>query len=64
MAPRQSWLVFSLKKVLKNRLNKEGGESVTKRNRLKLEAADGKKYLTDVYTLLARVFLLKTKTKK
>ena len=34
-------------KVLKNRLNKEGSESVTKCNRLKLEAADGKKYLTD-----------------
>ena len=35
-------------KVLKNRLNKEGSESVTNCNRLKLEAADGKKYLTDV----------------
>ncbi|MBF0546731.1 MAG: hypothetical protein HQM08_19950 [Candidatus Riflebacteria bacterium] len=35
-------------KVLKNRLRKEGSESVTKCNRLKLEAADGKKYLTDV----------------
>jgi hypothetical protein len=35
-------------KVLKNRLNKEGSESVTKCHRLKLEAADGKKYLTDV----------------
>jgi len=35
-------------KVLKNRLNKEGSESVTKCNRLKLESADGKKYLTDV----------------
>jgi len=35
-------------KVLKNRLSKEGNESVTKCNRLKLEAADGKKYLTDV----------------
>jgi len=34
-------------KVLKNRLNKEGSESVTKCNRLKLEAADGKKYFTD-----------------
>jgi len=30
-------------KVLKNRLSKEGSESVTKCNRLKLEAADGKK---------------------
>jgi DNA-damage-inducible protein D len=35
-------------KVLKNRLKKEGSESVTFCNRLKLEAADGKKYLTDV----------------
>jgi hypothetical protein len=34
-------------KVLKNRLNKEGSESVTKCNRLKMEATDGKKYLTD-----------------
>lgn len=42
-------------KVLKNRLSKEGSESVTKCNRLKMEAADGKKYLTDtadVETLL------------
>ncbi len=37
-------------KVLKNRLAKEGSESVTKCNRLKLSAADGKKYLTDVAT--------------
>lgn len=37
-------------KVLKNRLGKEGSESVTKCNRLKLPAADGKKYLTDVAT--------------
>lgn len=35
-------------KVLKNRLNKGGSESVTKCNRLKLLAADGKRYLTDV----------------
>ena len=35
-------------KVLKNRLNKDGSQSVTKCNRLKLEAADGKKYMTDV----------------
>ncbi|MBI4744568.1 MAG: hypothetical protein HY776_07100 [Actinobacteria bacterium] len=34
-------------KVLKNHLKKEGSESVTKCNRLKMEAADGKKYLTD-----------------
>jgi DNA-damage-inducible protein D len=35
-------------KVLKNRLRKEGNESVTNCNRLKLPAADGKSYLTDV----------------
>ncbi len=35
-------------KVLKNRLVKEGNQSVTKCNRLKLESSDGKKYLTDV----------------
>ncbi|HBR78936.1 MAG TPA: hypothetical protein DEA46_00720 [Candidatus Moranbacteria bacterium] len=34
-------------KVLKNRLKAEGSESVTKCNQLKMEAADGKKYLTD-----------------
>ncbi len=34
-------------KVLKNRLNKEGNESVTKCNRLKLKASDGKSYLSD-----------------
>lgn len=34
-------------KVLKNRLKAEGSEVVTKCNRLKLEAPDGKKYLTD-----------------
>lgn len=34
-------------KVLKNRLKKEGSEVVTKCNRLKLEASDGKRYLTD-----------------
>jgi len=42
-------------KVLKNRLNKEGNQSVTKCNQLKFEAADGKFYLTDaadVETLL------------
>jgi hypothetical protein len=32
---------------LKERLNKEGSESVTKCHQLKLEASDGKKYLTD-----------------
>lgn len=35
-------------KVLKSRLKKEGSESVTNCNRLKLTAEDGKKYLTDV----------------
>lgn len=33
-------------KVLKNRLKKEGSESVTKCNQLKLPSADGKKYLS------------------
>jgi hypothetical protein len=33
---------------LKNRLNKEGNESVTNCHQLKLLASDGKKYLTDV----------------
>lgn len=33
---------------LKERLNKEGSQSVTKCHQLKLEASDGKKYLTDV----------------
>jgi DNA-damage-inducible protein D len=33
--------------VLKNRLKKEGNQSLTNCKRLKLEAADGKKYLTD-----------------
>ncbi|MBS1942936.1 MAG: Bro-N domain-containing protein [Bacteroidetes bacterium] len=35
---------------LKERLAKEGSQSVTDCHRLKLEAADGKKYLTDVAT--------------
>lgn len=37
-------------KVLKNRLNKEGNQSVANCNRLKMSAADGKSYLTDVAT--------------
>ena len=37
-------------KVLKNRLVKEGSQSVTNCNRLKLQAADGKNYMTDVAT--------------
>ena len=40
--PRNYW------KVLKNRLRKEGNESVTNCNQLKLPSSDGKKYLTDV----------------
>ncbi len=35
-------------KVLKNRLLKEGNQSVTDCNQLKLQAADGKFYKTDV----------------
>ena len=34
-------------KVLKNRLKKEGSRVVTKCNQLKMQAADGKYYLTD-----------------
>ncbi|NLQ18782.1 hypothetical protein HGG82_14335 [Marinomonas sp. M1K-6] len=37
-------------KVLKNRLAKEGSQLVTDCNQLKLPAADGKNYLTDVAT--------------
>jgi len=33
---------------LKERLKKEGSQSVTNCHQLKLEAADGKKYMTDV----------------
>lgn len=40
--PRNYW------KVLKSRLKKEGNETVTNCNRLKLQAADGKMRLTDV----------------
>jgi DNA-damage-inducible protein D len=35
-------------KVLKNRFRKEGNETVTNCNRLKLQSADGKFYKTDV----------------
>lgn len=38
-------------KVLKHRLVKEGNETVTNCNRLKLVADDGKKRLTDVATI-------------
>ena len=37
-------------KVLKHRLKKEGSQSVTDCNQLKMPAADGKNYLTDVAT--------------
>jgi len=37
-------------KVLKHRLNKEGSQLVTNCNQLKMRAADGKSYLTDVAT--------------
>ena len=37
-------------KVLKNRLKKEGNETVTNCNQLKLRAADGKMRMTDVAT--------------
>jgi hypothetical protein len=37
-------------KVLKNRLKNEGSQSVTNCNQLKMPAADGKIYLTDVAT--------------
>ncbi len=40
--PRNYW------KVLKHRLIKEGNESVTNCNQLKMQSADGKFYLTDV----------------
>ena len=43
--PRNYW------KVLKNRLLKEGNETVTKCNQLKLLAADGKMRLTDIVTM-------------
>ena len=39
--PRNYWKVF------KNRLKHEGGEVVTKCNQLKMQASDGKYYLTD-----------------
>ena len=40
--PRNYW------KVLKHRLTKEGNQSVTNCNQLKMESADGKLYLIDV----------------
>jgi len=46
--------------VLKNRLKKEGNESVTKCNQLKLRSSDGKYYLTDVADIFC-LLLQKTK---
>ncbi len=40
--PRNYW------KVLKHRLKKEGNESVTNCNQLKLRSSDGKSYKTDL----------------
>jgi len=47
-------------KVLKNRLKKEGSELVTNCNQLKLPAADGKQYLTDVATAEALLRLVQS----
>ena len=47
-------------KVLKNRLAKEGRQSVISCNRLKLPAADGKNYLTDVATAETLLRLVQT----
>ncbi|MFA5072572.1 MAG: hypothetical protein WC539_01520 [Nitrospirota bacterium] len=38
---------------LKERLKKEGSQSVTNCHRLKLKAADGKQYLTDIHRQIA-----------
>lgn len=43
--PRNYW------KVVKHRLRKEGNESVTNCNQLKLKSSDGKYYNTDVVTI-------------
>lgn len=48
---------------LSERLRKEGSESVSNCHRLKLEAADGKKYLTDV-GLIEKPLGLEEKTSK
>ena len=47
-------------KVLKNRLAKEGSQSVISCNRLKVPAADGKNYLTDVATAETLLRLVQT----
>lgn len=46
--------------VLKNRLAEEGSQSVISCNRLKLPAADGKNYLTDVATAETLLRLVQT----
>jgi hypothetical protein len=46
---------------LKERLKKEGSQSVTKCNRLKLLAADGKSYFTDVADPETLLRLVQTK---
>lgn len=47
-------------KVLKNRLIKEGSQLVTNCNQLKMTAADGKNYLTDVATAETLLRLIQT----
>jgi hypothetical protein len=45
-------------KVLKSRLLKEGNETVTNRNRLKMEVEDGKIEGNQLIFLLASIFLI------
>jgi len=45
---------------LKERLSKEGSQSVTNCNRLKMQAADGKNYLTDVATAETQLRLVQS----
>jgi hypothetical protein len=52
--PRNYW------KVLKNRLKVEGSELVTKCNQLKMQASDGKFYLTDVADTEAMLRLIQS----
>ena len=47
-------------KVLKHRLNKEGSQLVTNCNQLKMPAADGKNYLTEVATAEALLRLVQS----
>jgi len=47
-------------KVLKNRLGKEGSQLVTNCNQLKMEAADGKNYMTTVATAETLLRLVQT----